>query len=172
MGEIRVRKAVVEDADRIGQIAVDAWQFAYSGFVPADFMAARCDPAKRAQRTRERWSATDLRLVALSDSGDVIGFAFEEHPCTLKGYDSEIGALYVDPKFSRAGAGKALVVEMVRRFVDRDARSLAIHTLTENKIGCAFYQKLGGQEGPYTTWNDIPSRWFVWPNLMELLHQA
>jgi len=161
---IRIRDAKIEDADRIGQIAVDAWNYAYSSFLPAEFMSARCDPSRRAQRMRDRWSEDDLRLVALSDD-EVIGFAFELTPSQVAGIDSESEALYVDPIFSRIGAGRALVEEMVKRFVARGARSMAVHTLAENKIGCAFYKKMGGMEGPYTTWNDFPSRWFIWPDL-------
>jgi len=164
---ILIRDATVEDADRMGQIAVDAWQFAYSSFVSAEFMAARSDPARRAQRIRENWRTDRDNLVAVSAEGVVIGFAIEERPGSLEGYDAEIGALYVDPKASRCGAGRLLVTEMVRRFQERGSRSMAIHTLTQNVIGCSFYEKIGGQAGPFTTWNAISSRWFVWPDLRE-----
>jgi ribosomal protein S18 acetylase RimI-like enzyme len=162
---IRIRDANIEDAERIGQIAVNAWQFAYSSFLSPEFMAARADPAVRARRIRENWSQEAIRLVATSELGDVIGFAFEQRPCSVAGIDSEIGALYVDPNSSRAGAGKALVTEMARRFIQRGDRSMAIHTLAENRIGISFYRKIGGLDGPHTTWNDIPSRWFLWPDL-------
>ena len=160
-----VRDARIEDIDRIAQIAVDAWHFAYADFLPTEFMAARADPARRATRIRERWPTEFTRLVAMNDQNEVIGFAFDEYPCTLAGFDAEIGALYVDPKFNRCGAGRALVQAMVRQYLTRGATSMAIHTLTENKVGCAFYKSVGGEDGPHTTWNDIPSRWFIWPNL-------
>ena len=160
-----IRDAAIEDIDSIAQVAVNAWNFAYSTFLPPEFMAARADPSKRAHRMRENWRTDVHQIVAVSGDGVVLGFAFEHRPGSLEGYDAEIGALYVDPNASRSGVGRALVTEMVRRFRDLGFQSMAIHTLTENRIGCSFYEKLGGQEGPYTTWNEVPSRWFVWPDL-------
>lgn len=165
---ICIRDAQIEDARRIGEIVVDAWQYAYSGFLSADFMASRSDPRVRAQRVRDRWGERMLRLVAVDETGEVIGFAIEARPCSVTGIDAEIGALYVDPKFGRSGAGTALVKAMVQRFLKNGARSMAIHTLAQNKIGCSFYEKIGGLAGPSATWNDIPSRWYIWPELAVL----
>jgi ribosomal protein S18 acetylase RimI-like enzyme len=165
--ELRIRDATIEDTEAIGLVAYNAWIFAYAGFLPADFVAARADPVERARRMRENWREDVHQIVAISDSGDVIGFAFEHRPCTLPGFDAEIGALYVDPASSRVGVGRGLVEELVRRFILDGRNSMAIHTLVENAIGCAFYEKLGGQEDLLTTWNDFPSKWYVWHDLKE-----
>lgn len=170
--QFTVRDAVIEDCDAMGRIAVAAWQFAYADFVPAEFLAARADPTARARRMRESWITDTLRLVAEDSDGRVIGFAFEERPPKLEGFDVEIGALYVDPPSSRMGVGRRLVIEMVRRFAMRGAATLAIHTLAENQIGCRFYEKLGGQAGPLTTWNEIPSKWYTWPDLTSITTTA
>jgi len=167
-----IRDANIDDVEGIAQVALDAWNFAYSSFLPPEFMAQRSNPVRRAQRMRENWRNDVNQIVAVTRTGTIAGFAFEHRPCTLDGFDAEVGALYVDPASSRAGVGKSLVVELVGRFVRHGFNSMAIHTLAENAIGCAFYQKLGGQDGPLTTWHDFPSRWFVWPDLQTTFGDA
>ena len=166
-GHIIVREATIEDTVRMGEIAVDAWTFAYASFLPAEFLAARNDPVARGNRMREAWGDGRYRLVGLDPNGRVTGFAIAICPSKLEGYDCEIEALYVDPKTIRGGIGQRMVEEMVIHFTAQGHRSMAIHTLAENVISCSFYAKIGGTAGPFTTWFDFPSRWFVWPNIRE-----
>lgn len=70
-----VRPAGVTDADRLGDVHVQAWREAYAGIMPADHLAA-LDPAGRAQRWRTILGdpAGHRAQVATAD-GVVVGFA-------------------------------------------------------------------------------------------------
>ena len=162
---ITIRQGSIDDADRLAEIAVAAWIWAYSSFLPSEFMKTRTEPAKRAQRIRETWDPENLVLVAVDGDGAVCGFASEHRPCSLEGYEAEIGALYVHPDAARNGVGSALVRKMVAEFLARGLQSMAIHTLAQNEIGCRFYEKLGGIRGQEDTWNGYPSVWYVWSDL-------
>lgn len=146
-------------------VVVRAWRFAYASFLPAEFIDSVADPDLFSERIRSSMERPAFRIVATSDDGRVIGLANERRPCSLEGYDAEIGGLYVDPEYSRSGVGRQLVTASAKEFASRGCHSMAIHTLAENRIGCGFYEKLGGQAGPTTTWEGFPSKWYVWPDL-------
>jgi|GEM_PF-3089185 len=166
--EFTIRDAALEDAEEMALAACSAWQFAYRGILDQTFIDSVAEPISFAERIRGAMSKDAHRLVAVSANGEVIGFASERRPCSLEGFDAEIAALYVDPTSSRSGIGGELVREMVRRFLTDGRQSLAIHTLAENRIGSAFYEKMGGQPGPTTNWQGAPSKWYVWPDMSIL----
>ncbi|MDR3692842.1 MAG: GNAT family N-acetyltransferase [Fimbriimonas sp.] len=150
----------------MSRVAGNAWRFAYAGILPQEFIDSVIEPILCEERFRTAIRERPVaRFVALSEDGQVVGFVTECRPCSLEGYDAEIGSLYVDPEASRSGIGAKLVDAMVARFKAQGCRSMAIHTLAQNRIGCAFYAKIGGQEGPIAIWKGVPSKWYVWPDL-------
>ncbi len=163
--EYRIRDATIEDAEGMARASVEAWRFAFARFLPAEFIAKYLNVVARLARIRELWPTEAYRLVAVGPTDQVVGFASEHRPCSLAGFDAEIGGLYVHPSASRSGVGLRLVGEMAGRFVADGRRSMAIHTLADNEIGCAFYEKIRGQNGPDTTWQGFPSKWYIWPDL-------
>jgi ribosomal protein S18 acetylase RimI-like enzyme len=158
-----------DDTERIAEILVDAWIWAYSSFVPPELMAERTNLPNRIRRIRESWNSDNLTLVGVNQRGTVCGFASERKPCELDGYQAEIGALYVDPNYNRTGVGSALVRAMADDFLSRGLKNMAIHTLAQNEIGCRFYAKIGGARDAEDVWNGMPGVWFVWPELEKLL---
>src|SRR5580700_7375459 len=130
-----IRRATIDDVDRIAEILVAAWICAYSSFVSPELMSERTDLPRRRQRLREYWDDDCVTLVGVDNNGTVCGFASERRPCQLAGYDAEIGGLYVDPKTTRSGIGSALVRAMVDDFRYRGLKSMAICALAQNEIG-------------------------------------
>jgi ribosomal protein S18 acetylase RimI-like enzyme len=161
----RLRDASLSDAEGMARVGRNAWMFAYAGILPDDFIASVTDLHLSIERFQRSLTQPGHRLVAVSREGTLIGYAIQRAPCSLDEYDGEICGLYVDPESSRAGVGRALVEAMVARFKSDGYRSMAIHTLAQNRIGCAFHEKLGGGEGPSSTWHECPSKWYVWPDL-------
>jgi GNAT superfamily N-acetyltransferase len=148
----------------MARVSVNAWRFAYATALPPELMAS-LDAERRAKRLREAWQTDVHRLVAVAPNGTLVGFAIEHRPCSLPGFDAEIGAIYIEPASTRAGIGRRLVEELVRRFLADGHHSMAIQTLAENPIGNAFYQKLGGVPGPAGTWQGLASNWYLWTDL-------
>ena len=165
---IRLREATLDDARDMADVACRAWRFAYSSFLPSEFIEEIAEPKEFTQLVKLGMERPGFRLVALSSENKVIGFASERRPCKLEDFDAEIGGFYVDPDHSRSGVGQALLRAMVDQFLTDGHRSMAIYTLSENEIGCRFYEKHGGLPGPHETWNAFPSKWYLWPNLAEL----
>ena len=167
---IPIRLATVEDAAGMASVLARAWKFAYADFLDPDFIRARSEEAEITQRFRENWNLATLKIVAVTEADEVVGFATERRPVSLPGYDAEIGGLYVDPGFSRGGVGRLLVEHMVTHFVGVGHVSLVIQALSQNQIGCRFYEKLGGREGSHGEWNGIPSKWYVWQTMNSILN--
>ena len=162
---ILLRQAERADIHSMASVVVNAWRFAYTDFLPADMMEEWVSQERFISRFRENWHLPNFRLVACGEEGTILGFALQRQPCKLDGFDAEIGGLYIDPSASRKGIGKLLVKAMVEYFIGSGHRSMAIHTLAENKIGCAFYEKIGGMGHSFTDWNGVPGKWYVWPDL-------
>ena len=71
-----IRKAVIEDADRLAWVHMRCWQQAYSGLMPDAFLERRTDDlAERAGRWREWIASGDAPWVAGGADGEIKGFA-------------------------------------------------------------------------------------------------
>ena len=165
---ITIRIGTLADIPGIAEISVAAWKWAFSSFLPPEFVQSRTDLNRRNASLQKACSADQLCLVAVNDQDTICGYALEHSPCSLEGYQAEIGGLYVHPEMARMGIGLALVKSMVGEFCWRGSDSMAIHTLAQNEIGCNFYAKLGGVRDQETSWNGYPSVWYVWPDLIAL----
>jgi len=165
MQRFTIRQAIPEDAEGIALVGYLAWRWAYSSFLPADFIEQRCNMDRRISVTKLLLAKPDLTIVAVDVDGHVIGVACEHLTPDLGGFDAEIGGLYVAPDAARMGVGRALVREMVHVFQSRGLKSMAIHTLSQNEIGCRFYEKIGGRRHSDATWHGYRSLWFAWDDL-------
>lgn len=163
-----IRPATREDIPDIAAVAVAAWEWAYTPFVPQEIMARFTDVPSRAERMADKWTDFTLRLAAV-DEGQVIGFAFEGFPPGLEGWDAEIASLYVHPASAGCGVGGELVRAMAREFVVRGAGTMCIHTLVGNTIGRGFYEKMGGTKVADASWMALPSLWYGWRDIKPLV---
>jgi GNAT superfamily N-acetyltransferase len=158
-GKLTFRSAEIGDADAWARIVTAGWRWAYRGIIAQAELDA-LDIPRRAARFAERLDTQNLSVVALDAERGPVGFAFEHRPCSLEGFDVEIGALYVDPECTRSGIGKQLVERMAEQFRARGASSMAIHTLAANRIGRGFYEKIGGKLVHEDLWDDHPAVWY------------
>ncbi len=148
----------------MAEILVDGWRWAYVGIISDDELAA-LDVTARMRRLEQLFDPSLLYVAAVDENDIPIGFAIETRPPQLPGYDCEIGGLYVDPSQTRSGVGRALVEQMVQAFRARGAKTMAIHTLQQNEIGRAFYQRIGGTLVHEDQWRNYPAVWYGWPDI-------
>ena len=141
-----VRRATTEDAEAFERIRIRTWQATYRGLFP-DTLLDRMQPnvERRQDRLRElSESQTEFCLVA-DVAGEVVGFAISCPERTGDPvYKGEVAAIYVLPAHQGTGLGRALIRESVRELARRGMTSLLIWVLRENRIGRAFYERLGG----------------------------
>lgn len=109
---MHVRTAQLSDAAAMGALVVSAWQAAYSGLMPDDYLDGLTVDDRTAQWT---WILTGelgsfaAVLVAENDGGRVVGFVAVGGE--MDGTDATRGEVYavnVDPDRWGRGAGRAV----------------------------------------------------------------
>ncbi len=147
MTKFLIRRATLEDAEKIADIHVRAWQESYKGIIDQNYLDAISFSGRLAFRKKilSHPKPKQINLIAVQNNR-IIGFcdagvAFD----SSEAYRGEIYAIYLLNEFKRHGVGKTLF-----DYVDKD---LEEHLLTpyvtwvleENKTACRFYEKCGGQ---------------------------
>jgi GNAT superfamily N-acetyltransferase len=127
---VTVRPATVADAPAMGQLVVRAWQAAYRGQMPDDYLNGL-----RAEERAVYWDGVlrreDRRGVILvaEREGEVVGFAAAGPSPDPQGA-GELYAINVDPEHWGDGAGRAFGVSFDEVRYRRRSTSEAISSAT------------------------------------------
>lgn len=135
-----IRPAVPEDAFEVAALNVRAWQVAYRGLLPDDYLAG-LRPEERAARYRfdSPDSADPLTLVAI-DNDTIIGFATTGPARDDDMPDGgELLALYVDPASWDRGVGRDLIAAARVRLAEQGSSEAILWVLAGNKRAERFY---------------------------------
>jgi GNAT superfamily N-acetyltransferase len=171
---IAIRPAVLDDADAIGSIWLDAFRVGYHGIVPDEAIARRTD------EEAERYWTTALAdperaywvVAAEVPNEGVVGFA-QAGPCEPEepGYDYELWKLYIRETHHRRGIGRLLMAAMADRLAARGMRSMMLRAFVGNRAR-GFYERMGGhflRTEPYEILGaQVPSELYGWPKLSLL----
>ncbi|GGH41607.1 GNAT family N-acetyltransferase [Microbacterium album] len=139
MTDIRIRRAVPDDADRLSEVHVRTWRIAYRGLIPQAVLDS-LDIVARSTRWRttlENPKARGRTWVAI-EGDELIGFSSsgpgrgEEPPSPL-----ELWALYVLPDRHGSGAGKLLADAAIGEV------PAFLWVLEGNGRAIRFYEKIG-----------------------------
>ena len=146
---VSVRKATIADARRIAEIHVDAWQEAYPGVMPSDFLES-ITVERRESRWTKQLATGDWNVLVSEVDEDLAGWIVygksrDEDAGPAVG---EVHALNVDPKFWGRGAGKALCREACHRLFEAGFDEVTLWVLEDNPRACLFYQALGFRLDP------------------------
>jgi RimJ/RimL family protein N-acetyltransferase len=145
---VRVRRAVVSDAEALATVHVRAWQAAYRGQVPQDYLDG-LDPAQRWQGWAQ-WVSTDQPPLGTSvlehDVDGVIGLinvAHSRDPDTDPLMVGEVVAVYLLPGHWGEGGGRTLMHDGLRRMAEAGCRDAVLWVLESNQRARRFYE-VGG----------------------------
>jgi GNAT superfamily N-acetyltransferase len=148
MTDVQVRHPSLGDAARIGAIHVGAWQWAYQGLMPDDFLA-ELDPVSRGETWARRLADEEVcrqQLVAVT-GGRVVGFASfgasrDEDASSMTG---EVMAIYLDPAHVGTGVGRVLFSAALDMLRDVGHQRATVWVLDTNVRGRRFYELAGMQ---------------------------
>jgi GNAT superfamily N-acetyltransferase len=147
-----IRIATPADALAVARVHVQAWHETYAGILP-DALIAKftveersaawnrilCDPA----------SFAGTALYAVEDGSTIVGFGAcclqRSDALKAKGYEGEIGALYLLRAFQNRGLGTALMESLAADLSGRGLRSASVWVLRENAGARQFYEHAGGE---------------------------
>lgn len=140
------RRATFADATAIAQVHVDAWQVAYRGLLPADFLAGLSVSQRLRMWERLLVSESGSSATFVAGCGETIqGFASvgparEIEPDWNWG---EVYAIYVDHLAWGTGIGYRLMQESHKFLQDVEYRSGMLWVLDGNERAMQFYERYG-----------------------------
>jgi GNAT superfamily N-acetyltransferase len=144
VGRAVVRDAGPPDAPAIAGVHVRAWQAAYRGLLPDDFLDA-LRPEDRASRYElgSRRPGSPRTIVALIDDA-IVGFATIGPSRDADAAEAgELRALYVDPSCWRDGVGRRLLLEARAGLHAAGYREALLWVLLGNEPAERFYRSDG-----------------------------
>jgi GNAT superfamily N-acetyltransferase len=142
-GAVTVRHARVDDAAALGRLHVRAWQAAYRGQMPDDYLDGLRAEERAAgwERGLQRDRARDPVLVAERDGG-VVGFAVVGPAEEPRGA-GELYAINVDPDHWGTGAGRALLLAAHEQLARLGFAEAVLWVLPRNRRARRFYEAAG-----------------------------
>jgi ribosomal protein S18 acetylase RimI-like enzyme len=143
---MRIREATLGDARSIAEIHVRAWQAAYRGQMPDEYLDRLSVEDRLAQHEwslrsqRETW-----RLWVADDGGSVVGFAVTgpSEDADADERTGEVYAIYLEPERVGSGLGRQLFADAVGDLRSRGFRTATLWVLESNDRARRFYELAG-----------------------------
>jgi ribosomal protein S18 acetylase RimI-like enzyme len=143
---VTIRPARVDDADGVGAVHVRAWQSAYRGLMPDDYLDG-LQAQDHATRWREHLVAptTAAELFVVVEDHRVVGFA-SVGPALDGDVSSDTGQLYainLDPHVWGRGIGRALLSGMTDRLSELGYVEAVLWVVPDNHRARRLYEAAG-----------------------------
>jgi GNAT superfamily N-acetyltransferase len=142
--EFSIRQATDADADRIAELHVQAWQWAYRDLLPNDFLDT-LKIGNRALLWRAALETPAIRVWLAERDGALLGFA-STTPSRDPGAGTstgELGALYVRKEIAGSGIAAALLAWATKDLHTRGFHPLTLWVFETNARARRFYEKHG-----------------------------
>jgi GNAT superfamily N-acetyltransferase len=140
LAEKMLRPARIEDAETIATIHVRAWQAAYEGIVPTEFLASLSVPERTNLWRRVISEERGTVLMAVTPYGEAGFVSFGPSRDKDGNGKAEIYAIYVLPEFWHQGVGGDLLGEAERWTEDAHLAGLTLWVLEKNVLARRFYE--------------------------------
>ncbi|QDU40157.1 FR47-like protein [Maioricimonas rarisocia] len=138
-----IRPASPDDAAGIAAVHVAAWQTAYRGLIPQDYLDGLCVDERHKQWSRILLKAEEVHYVAEEDR--IVGFSVGGPARDDFGASTgELYSLYLLSEWRRGGLGRQLFGRVAATQSLRGMTSLYAWALEENPFR-GFYEGLGGR---------------------------
>jgi GNAT superfamily N-acetyltransferase len=153
---VRVREAEAGDAAAIGRVRHASWQVAYSGLMPADYLAGLSVDGfvLSARRMLDAHAAGRISVFVAEVAGVVSGFATvgpsrdddaRDGGTRDGGAVGELQAIYLDPAVWGFGIGRRLQDVALQRLREDGFVEATLWVLAGNTGSRAFYERTGWQ---------------------------
>jgi len=139
-----IRRAIIEDANRIAEIHVFGWRCAYRGIISDEYLFGKASVWKRI--------AAFENIIKL-DSDEIYVF---DDDCVIKAFmtignsrnedrknDFELYGIYVEPLLTGNGIGTQMVEFCEKIAIERKFGENILWVFKDNKKARRFYEKLG-----------------------------
>lgn len=141
--DVTCRTMTAADVDAVAELHVRAWQSAYRGLMPADFLDGM-SPAEQARRRRER--GVEAGELVAEAGGRVVGWAavgpyrHDDAPAPDCG---ELHAIYLRPELIGRGVGRELMAYAQGELRRRGLLPALLWVVAANERARRFYDRAG-----------------------------
>jgi hypothetical protein len=139
MDKMRLRQAHVTDADAIAALHVASWRETYSAMLPQELLAGLSVEARSAMwcSVLSGSAGRDGTSVFVAESrSGIVGFGAcgtqRDTNLREKGFDAEIGAIYILEVEQHGGLGKGLMGLMAASLLDGGRKAVSLWVIREN----------------------------------------
>lgn len=129
-----IRRATPADADSIARVHVATWRAAYRGIVPDGYLHALSAEARAARWRADLAGTATVTWVAVSDDGEIAGFATRSAATA----PAELYAIYVAAPVWGQGLGRALL-----EAAGAGCDGVGLWVFEENPRARRFYEAAG-----------------------------
>jgi ribosomal protein S18 acetylase RimI-like enzyme len=142
--EMTIRQASPEYALRIATIHVEAWQAAYRGIVPDEYLRS-LSVERRYAGWRQILEAAEESIWVAEDGEMALGWisASRSRDVDAAQTTGEIWAIYVDPICWGKGVGRALFAAAEQELRKRGFTDATLWVLKDNERAVRFYLSIG-----------------------------
>jgi ribosomal protein S18 acetylase RimI-like enzyme len=152
---LRIREARVEDARTVAEIHVRAWQHAYRGQLPEEYLDG-LSVEEREQMWRDGVSqaGSEWRCWLAEREGRALGFCATglSQDADADRRTAELFAIYLEPEVVSTGVGRELFAHAVDDLRARGFRVATLWVLETNEQAKRFYELAGWKlDGATTT---------------------
>jgi ribosomal protein S18 acetylase RimI-like enzyme len=173
MNTVTLRKASIEDFERIASLHALSWRSAYRGILSDEYLDNDLE-----EERKDHWRNKLARLmgkefvILAEDQTGLLGFAAVlDKP--ENGYEAFIDNLHVRPELKGRGIGKKLMRAVAMQLSSSGRNSVYLWVLKGNDAAEAFYKSRGGSPADVSTVNFggkvVGETRFVWNTLEALL---
>ncbi len=144
MSNIIVRKAVLEEAEKIIDINIEVWNTTYKGLIPQEIIdKLQSKDPERISRNQKSIKEKQHTFVAEVD-GKIVGFhTFGKTKDENFGDAGEIYAGYILDGYQGLGLGRKMAVACMKELIDNGYTTLVTKCLDGNPSN-EFHKSLGG----------------------------
>ncbi|MBL8920528.1 MAG: GNAT family N-acetyltransferase [Myxococcaceae bacterium] len=164
--EFSIRQATQADADRIAELHVQAWQWAYRDVFPDEFLDTM-KVGNRALLWRAALETPAMRVWLAERDGALLGFT-STNPSRDPGAGTstgELGALYVRKEIAGSGIAAALLAWATKDLHARGFQPLTAWVFEKNQRARRFFEKHG-----WTTDGEVKVETIGGKSVRELRH--
>ncbi len=143
--DLMIRDAAVGDATAMGHLHVRAWQSAYRGVMPDEYLDGLV-AEDRVEMWHSRLSRSDLHPLLVAVVAEVVvGFAAfgAENSPTAPPSCGELYAMNLDPDHWGQGIGRVLLRGVTERLVSMGYDEVVLWVVPENERARALYESEG-----------------------------
>ena len=144
--DIIIRKATINDAEKVAKIKIEGWQTAYRGIIDDEFL----DNMNLNEEIEKKNNIEDgVDIIVAELDNEIVGFClYRNYIKDSESYpnaDCELSSLYVRSSLKRRGIGTKLMQHVIQKLQNQGKTKMILGCLKENYPSRAFYEKMGGK---------------------------